>query len=124
EERDQRLDRAAAARVGRARREQQDVDVGAGVELRAPVAATATRAQPGSAAQWRLHASRSTVSASAAREWTSSSTGSEERKRALSSSWAERRSSRHAAGSRPAASRAGRVSSSGQEIGGGGAGRG
>src|SRR2546430_16548870 len=37
--RDQRLDRAAAARVGRARREQQDVDVGAGVELRAPVAA-------------------------------------------------------------------------------------
>ena len=39
EERDQRLDRAAAARVGRARREQQDVDVGAGVELRAPVAA-------------------------------------------------------------------------------------
>src|SRR5437764_12065323 len=88
-----------------------------------PYPPTATRAQPGSAAQWRLHASRSTVSTSAAREWTSSSTGSEARKRALGSSWAERRSSRHAAGSRSAASRAGRVSSSGQEIGGGVAGR-
>ena len=89
QERDELLDTPAAFRVERRRHEQQQIDIRAGVQLAAPVAADGDeRPHRAARSNFSWHTSRSTASMSCARACTSVSTDSSAKKRAFRSSWA------------------------------------